>query len=269
MFLVAGAIGAALLLLVGAMVLITQAGAAPDPDKPEIAGPSVIYAAETEQDLLARRVEAAELRPDRARQQLDLLASPPATPEPAPIFDAAEWAPTDSGCLDLTEQVLIARSRIDVVFADTLDCVPASGSWDDPYLGTTIRRTIDADVVHHVAPELVWAAGGFQWTAETRQAYLADLAHPAVHQIIAAGAGHNPREQGPAQWKPADADAWCAYAVDWVEVLHRWNLGVADADRAALAEMLDTCSTPTSRGANPQTTTLDDPALPSISLRTE
>jgi hypothetical protein len=269
MFLVAGAIAGALLLLAGALILITQAGATQDPEQAEVAGPSVIYAAETEADFLAQRVEAAGARPAQAVTRLAALQPMPEFPDPSPVFDEAEWATPDTGCLDHTEQVLLARSAIDVKFADTLDCVPASGSWTDPYLGRAIRRTIDADVLLHVSPELAWAAGGFAWTAETRTAYVTDTAHPAVHQIVTAGAGHNPRSQGPADWRPADEGAWCAYAVDWVDVLHRWNLGISDADRSALGAMLESCDSPSSNGANPRTTSLEEPAPPAIALRTE
>ncbi len=269
MFLVAGAIGAALLLLAGALILITQAGASPDPDATEVAGPSVIYAAETEADFLALREEAAAKRPEQATARLAALQPIPDVPDPAPLFDAAEWSAPDTGCLSQSELVLLERSAIDVQFADTLDCVPASGSWTDPYLGRTIRRTIDAEVVLHISAELVWASGGFAWTPETRTAYVTDTAHPAVYQVVSAGAGHNPRAQGPAAWRPANESTWCAYAVDWVDVLHRWNLGVSDADRAALGEMLGSCDSPTSNGANPRTTSLQEPAPPAIALRTE
>jgi len=192
---VAGAIAGALLLLAGALILITQAGATQDPEQAEVAGPSVIYAAETEADFLAQRVEAAGARPAQAVTRLAALQPMPEFPDPSPVFDEAEWATPDTGCLDHTEQVLLARSAIDVKFADTLDCVPASGSWTDPYLGR--------------------------------------------------------------------------YAVDWVDVLHRWNLGVSDADRSALDAMLESCDSPSSNGANPRTTSLEEPAPPAIALRPE
>ena len=43
---------------------------------------------------------------------------------------------------------------------------------------------------------------------------------------------------------------WCAYAVDWVAVKARWELTVTAGERAALTEMLDSCSSPTSDGAD-------------------
>jgi hypothetical protein len=265
MFLVTGAIAGALLLLVGALVLIAQAGATQDPDSAEVAGP-VVYAAETEEDLSARRVAAATKRPDLAREQLAVLPEPRTLPDPAPLFDASEWDVVDSGCLSIAEQVLLARSAVDVTFADNMECVPDAGSWTDVYVGRTITRTLDAEVVMHIPVDRVWAAGGWNWTPDTRQAFLNDLDHPATQQVVASGTGHNPRSQGPAQWRPGNSDSWCSYAVDWIAVSHRWNLSVTEAERTALSEMLDSCAAPGSSGANVATTTLDEPALPAISL---
>ena len=194
------------------------------------------------------------------------LNSATARPADAPAYDAADWPSATEGCLSLDEQVLIARSASDVEYVDDMECVVDRGRWVDRVHSQVLTSAVDAEVVSFVPLPQVWAAGGWNWTDDTKQAFMSDLAHPAVHQIVARGFGHNPRQQSPVDWKPASRASWCAYAVDWIEVKHRWNLGVTDAERAELQAMLDSCAEADSTGADPLTVTLDPLASPEISL---
>jgi hypothetical protein len=49
-------------------------------------------------------------------------------------------------------------------------------------------------------------------------------------------------DQDPSQWKPPNHDFWCTYATDWVTVKSYWKLTVTSAEKAALLDMLTTCS---------------------------
>ena len=83
--------------------------------------------------------------------------------------------------------------------------------------------------------------------------FLADIEHPATLHVIAADSGHNPRAQSPAEWRPSDPSTWCAYAVDWIAVKTRWELGVTGAEAGALRDMLESCDDSDSDGADPAT----------------
>ncbi|MFT7475935.1 MAG: hypothetical protein ACI81L_002881 [Verrucomicrobiales bacterium] len=264
---VSGALGAAALLLVGALVLITQASAEEDGVISTEVLPSVIYAADTDQVRMQRRKEAAAAAPDQAIEDLAALAvreTEAPTDTPLGPFDELAWAILTEDCLDLAENVLITRSSVPIVWADQLECVPDQGRWTDRYLGTVISRTIDAAVSPHIPPAIVFVSGGSTWTELTRDAYLTDTTHPATLQITSAGSGHNPRGQDPSRWKPSNAESWCAYAVDWVAVKVRWELDVTVAERDAVAEMLGTCGTSASTGADPMTAAIDPFASPAI-----
>lgn len=263
MLTVTGALAAIALLLAGAMILISQAGA----DSEELPPPStedVIFAAETDQALASQRREAAELAPGLARTALAALPAPTAIPDSAPRFDADDWHVPDEGCLSIAEQALILRSSEPVTFVDQLECVPDTGKWVDRAHGHTMTRVIDANVVPFVPLEVAHASGGWAWSKETKAAFASDLAHPATLQVVAAGFGHNPRSQDPSAWRPAAQSQWCAYAVDWIAVKTRWSLSVTPQERSALASMLDTCNAATSAGADPATVVLSELEPPPI-----
>ncbi len=265
MYTVAGVVAGACLLLAAAIVLIAQAGASAPDEGPDSDVPDVVFAAETDEDRLNKLRELALAAPAIARQSLDEI--PETTPESdTEAFDPANWVFEEDGCLDLAEQVLIARSRIPIVWADQLECVPDRGQWVDRYLDTTLTRTLEADVVALVPPSVVHASGGALWSPATRQAYVSDQRHGATLQIVSAGAGYNPRAQDPAAWKPSSREIWCAYAVDWISVKTHWQLTVNSDERAALTEMLDTCDSPNSLGADPRTVVSDRLVAPEIEL---
>jgi len=249
-----------------ALILITQAGAENE-ESVEETSVDVIYAAETAQDRLLRQAAVAEEAPTLARTQLEELeirASSGSSEAVDVDFDQDLWTPADVRCLNLTEEVLVARSAVPVTWADQLECVPDRGRWSDRYLDQAMSRTLEAEVRSIVPPEVAHASGGLAWSADTRQAYVTDQRHPGALEIIASSAGHNPRGQDPSRWRPSNEDIWCAYAVDWVSVKTRWQMDVTMAEHEALAEMLATCDNPSSAGADPQTVVVDWLVAPTI-----
>lgn len=265
MFLVVGALGGAALLLAGALILITQAGALGNGDEPPSTQPEVIVAAETDQVRAAQREAVAVSAPIEAEAQLEQLEVRTEVVT-IDLFDPADWTPDESDCLDTTEQVLVERSKTPVIWADQLECVPDTGRWVDRYLGREIRRTIEADVELLVPASVAYVSGGHTWSDATRKAYAADTVHPASHHIVSSAGGHNPRSADPSSWMPSNRDTWCAYAVDWISVKTRWSLSVTEAERAALAEMLESCADPGSDGADPDSMLLTPLPAPTIEL---
>lgn len=264
---VMGVLGAAAILLAGAIILITQAGAEVEAERPEL--PGVIYAAETDEVRAQRQRAAAALAPEQAvfdlaqlpvRDGLEVAVSDGVSG----VFDPQDWTVVDDGCLDLREVVLVERSQVPITWADQLECVPDGGRWVDRNLGTTLNRVHEADVVLLVPAQVVFASGGSMWSTSTQQAYLSDQLHPATLQIVAAGAGNNPRGQDPSAWRPASQQIWCAYAVDWISVKSHWQLDVSADEKLALEEMLATCDEPSSRGADPETVLIDTLVAPQI-----
>ena len=264
MFTVAGVLVAAALLLVGVLLLITQAGATGTGAPVGEAEPEVIFAAVTDQAVLAQRRALAVEAPRVASEQLESLMVRDQAGDDAPEFDSDTWTVAVTDCLDVGERVLISRSTVQVTYADQLECVLDNGRWTDRYLDTTIDSVIDARVEPLVPAEVVNASGGDRWTPDTRESYLSDLTHPATFHVVAADSGHNPRAASPDAWRPSNQSTWCAYAVDWVAVKTRWELTVTAPEVAALSEMLATCDDLSSTGADIDSMVAEAIADPSI-----
>ena len=267
MLTVVGALGGAAMLLIVALVLITQAGAS-DTGDVVASDAEVIYSAEDDQAVIARRRALAAEAPGLAREQLaDLARRDQSEDETASAsFSGDNWVVAATDCLDVSERVLVARSAIPVTWADQLECVADGGLWNDRYLGATLDSVIDVEVQPLIPVENVHISGGSDWTPDTRQSYLADIDHPATLHIFAAQGGHNPRAQAPDEWRPSNRNIWCAYAVDWVAVKARWELTVTEAEAVALADMLATCDEAESAGADPNSMSEGTVAPANISL---
>ena len=123
---------------------------------------------------------------------------------------------------------------------------------------------LDVEVALRVPAAVAHVSGAADWSDSTRQSFLTDLEHPATLEVIRADSGHNPRGEDPSSWKPGSPSRWCAYAVDWVAVKHRWDLSVTAAEMVALADMIDTCDLATSSGADPATVLVNPVSVPTI-----
>ncbi|MDR1710678.1 MAG: HNH endonuclease family protein [Propionibacteriaceae bacterium] len=120
-----------------------------------------------------------------------------------------------------------------------------SGTWHDPYTGETLTFTDLKDVAqaqaiqieHIVALSVAWRYGANEWDYEKRVQFAND-----PDNLQAAGAQANTEKAG------ADAAAWrpkkpyqCDFATRYVAVKAKWDLAVDNSEKAALAEMLETC----------------------------
>lgn len=264
--LLVGATAVSVAVVISVWVLFTQSGADALPEEHIPAIPEVVFAADTEQSRTALAEEKATGAPAVAKNQLAELGDQ----SPGPFggdqnsFDETLWETQPTDCLDIGELVLIERSSTPIEWADNLGCVPAEGTWFDPYLDAEIHRTIDAEVSSLVPLEIVHSSGGSEWTPATRERFLTDITHRATMVIVSRDSGQNPRSQSPDQWRPSNEESWCGYAVDWIAVKHRWELTVTTAERVALTEMLDTCSQPMTNGPHLSSMTIEPVTAPLI-----
>ncbi|NNC81406.1 MAG: hypothetical protein HKN94_14780 [Acidimicrobiales bacterium] len=259
MLLVSGSIGTALLLLVGALVLINQAGATDEDNSPT----GVSFTLDSIADRQNARVARADERAPSAQVAVGTLVD--ATPGLAPAFVDDAWPDGPTGCDDPLAVALANRSAAPIDWVNQRTCTARSGNWRDRYHDVRLTAASDMAVSSLIPLKIVHESGGWEWDKETRAAFVADVFAPSV-TITTRDAGHNPNRQSPDQWRPAREETWCAYAVDWVEVKARWNLGVTTAERGALTQMLATCDDASSEGADPDTVELQPPDSPTIAL---
>ncbi|WP_440069936.1 HNH endonuclease family protein [Streptosporangium sp. OZ121] len=146
------------------------------------------------------------------------------------------WSTRAAAC-DARETVL-ARDGQNVQRDDA--CRAVSGSWYSAYDGRTLSSADDVDVSHIVPLANAWRSGADTWTDAERESFANDLERP---QLLAVSAASNRSrgDQGPESWKPPLAASRCMYARAWADVKYHYRLTVTAEEKAALAEMLDTC----------------------------
>jgi hypothetical protein len=148
------------------------------------------------------------------------------------------WIQQSNGC-DTRETVLKRQGQGVVAAAGT--CKVTAGSWLSPYDGKTYTDPQQLDIDHMVPLANAWRSGAGKWTDEQRQDFANDLTRP---QLIAVSLTQNRAkgDQDPSQWKPPNHGYWCQYAEDWVAVKYFWKLTVTVTEKAALTDMLGTCT---------------------------
>jgi hypothetical protein len=120
-------------------------------------------------------------------------------------------------------------------------CTITSGQWTSPYDGKSYTDPQKLQVDHLVPLANAWRSGAGTWTDAKRQDFANDLTRP---QLVAVSLTQNRAkgDQDPAQWKPPNRGYWCQYAQNWIAVKHFWALTVTAAEKAALTDMLGTCT---------------------------
>jgi hypothetical protein len=123
----------------------------------------------------------------------------------------------------------------------TSDCRITSGGWTSPYDGKRYSDPQKLQIDHVVPLANAWKSGAKNWTTAKRQEFANDLSRPQL-LAVTSSLNESKGDQDPSQWKPPSRSFWCAYASDWVSVKHYWQLTVTTAEKAALTDMLGTCS---------------------------
>lgn len=164
----------------------------------------------------------------------------------APAYDRAfftHWIDEDSDGCDTRAEVLMAESLVPVTMA--AGCTITAGQWYSRYDGATWTAASDVDIDHMVPLAEAWRSVAWSWTDAQRQAFANDLGFEHSLEAVTDNVNQSKGDQDPASWLPALDQ--CQYAIDWVTVKWRWNIGVDTNERAALAGLLNgtTCgSTP-------------------------
>ncbi|MBX7446212.1 MULTISPECIES: HNH endonuclease family protein [unclassified Arthrobacter] len=82
-----------------------------------------------------------------------------------------------------------------------------------------------------------WRSVAWSWTTAQRTAFANDLGYEHSLDAVTDNVDQSKGDQDPATWMPTVGQ--CDYAIRWVTVKWRWNIGVDDAERAALGNYLN------------------------------
>ncbi len=165
-------------------------------------------------------------------------------PDDLPDYDRSDWRhwrDTDGDCQDARQEVLVAESRVPVVFETADECRVASGSWIGPYTGTVVDDPRQLDVDHMVPLANAHRSGGWQWSRERKAEYANSLEYPGHLIATTRSANRAKGSDGPEDWQPPDEGYWCDYATDWVTIKNEWDLTATEHEAVTLQEMLESC----------------------------
>jgi hypothetical protein len=189
--------------------------------------------------------------PSAANSKLDTLA---VADDQKVEYNRKEWKHWINvrSCWNVREQVLAEEavpgslSLLDGSGKATTDlntaCEVVSGEWNDPYTGKKFTDPGKLDVDHMIPLGQAAAEGGQAWDSARKQAYANNLAYPNHLVAVDASANRSKSDKGPGEWKPSNKAYWCEYATAQVDIRSEWGLTVNKADKAALKDMLATCS---------------------------
>ncbi|HEY7594067.1 MAG TPA: HNH endonuclease family protein [Actinophytocola sp.] len=168
-------------------------------------------------------------------------------------YERAEWgedwpARTD-GCTTRDLVLLRQAKGAQRGAGCALHCPAAKPCWVSPYDGRATADPGELEIDHRVplneAARSRVVAGGKPglgatrvWSAAQKHAYYAD---PANLVAVTAEVNSAKSDDDPARWRPANREAWCAYATRYIQTKLKYHLTADKAERAALAQMLGTC----------------------------
>ena len=154
------------------------------------------------------------------------------------------WADVDHNGCD-TRNDILARDLTDETFKPgTQDCVVASGTFADPYTGTTISfvrgntTSTAVQIDHVVALSDAWQKGAQQLTAEERR----QLANDPLNLFAADGPANGAKsDSDAATWLPPNTAFRCEYVARQTAVKAEYRLWMTQAEHDAIAAILGAC----------------------------
>jgi hypothetical protein len=154
------------------------------------------------------------------------------------------WADVDRNGCDTRNDVL-QRDLVDIELrSGTQGCVVETGTFHDPYTGTTIgfERGWDTSILvqvdHVVALADAWQKGAQQWSPATRQVF----ANDPLNLLASDGDANQAKGAGDtATWLPPNKAFRCEYVARQVAVKTLYELSVTTAEQDAMERVLDTC----------------------------
>lgn len=159
------------------------------------------------------------------------------------------WIDVDGNKCDTRNDILKRDMASYVLFRG--DCEVQTGVLNDPYTGRTIEFThtnafgkntgdsMTVQIDHMIPLAYAWYNGADAWDEDVRIIF----ANDPINLKAVDGKSNNQKDKnGPATWLPANTEYHCTYAVEFVQVLGKYELTVQSADRTWLVNKLTECA---------------------------
>lgn len=147
-----------------------------------------------------------------------------------------------------TRDDILDRDLADKTYTATRRCprAVAAGTLRDPYTSDTVvfvrGSRVGASVqIDHIVPlAYAWDMGARDWTDERRRRFAND---PANLLAVDGQANQDKGDMGPGEWMPPNSAFWCAYAVQFIDVLRGYRLVLDEASAQRLRQATARCPT--------------------------
>ena len=172
---------------------------------------------------------------------LVLLLIPAYSFAECPTYDRKaweHWTDEDKDCQNARHEVLIEESLSTVGFKTSKGCRVISGSWNDPYSGSTITDATKLDIDHMVPLKESHQSGAANWSRERKRAYANDLDDPDTLIAVDRRLNRQKGAKDPAEWLPPNPAYQAEYAKAWVAVKLKWGLTADRQELVALRKLL-------------------------------
>jgi len=154
------------------------------------------------------------------------------------------WADVDRNGCDTRNDVLRRDLTAYTLKAGTHGCLVLKGTLHDPYTGHTIAfvrgpgTSSAVQIDHVVALGDAWQKGAQPWSTAKRTAFANDPLN-----LLAVDGPTNLRksDSDAATWLPPRKAGRCAYVARQISVKHKYGLWVTEAERGAMARVLQAC----------------------------
>lgn len=174
--------------------------------------------------------------------QENFRSSNPSLPYDRSLYGS--WWDEDGDCQNTRNEVLIAKSRIEVTLDET-GCKVVAGEWFDPYTDSIIADPRRIDIDHFIPLAEVHRSGGTAWDYADRVSYMNDLSENGALIPVLYSANRSKGDRDPAHWLPPNQDYHCRYIERWVILKKTWNLTMDPVERQAVEEIQVKCTSDT------------------------
>lgn len=143
----------------------------------------------------------------------------------------------ENGC-NLRDRILLEDAVRVISVTDRCD---AQGEWLSWLDGRVVSDESQLQIDHLVALAEAHRSGAWRWDEKQRGEFFND---EETLSAVTAEVNRRKSDHDPAEWQPPDDSAWCRYAREWIEIKSRYDLTADQAEVAALAGLLDSCTGP-------------------------
>jgi hypothetical protein len=160
-----------------------------------------------------------------------------AVPDTGAHYNRADWGDWIGQGNSCDTRAIVLKQQ-DPGVQTAARCKINAGKWTSPYDGVVVTDAKNLDIDHIVPVKEANSSGARDWTPKQRSTFYNDSENLVA---VSFSSNRSKGDSDPAHWRPTRA-YWCDYATRYTTVKARYHLTVDQDERAALAQMLGTCS---------------------------